>query len=430
MKGLTLPLRRLACCMSLEATAEPDERVATPSSGPTRSLSQLSNETVPAHTQEDTRISGISTHSSTLERAAAQSSPNAPSPSKRILSQVATPSAASTRSPSQSSNKAVPAQTPEATYLSGISGHSSTLDDSNERVAARSTPSTFKRTLPQPEQEKSPQQTTETILCSLERLPVEIQTHILAESSLGSLRALIRSSPRFYYVYSQGRLPILKKALDRALDGIFLDAAAACQFDRDFAAATASPWLLLDDYLKSPDTALSASAIDELSLAVVQQMAHFHLRVVEPLTERYARWALGALTSSPQEVNLTKTEKSRIQRAIYRLQVICNLRAPHPQTILEILDSFGPWAAEQIICVHEFAKERWSSVFIECAWELNEEKNPRYSSVAILDVNEDLLLYSRNECEYITRSPARKREHLLKSALKISMREHLGPCSP
>ncbi|KAI3394003.1 hypothetical protein diail_3319 [Diaporthe ilicicola] len=122
-------------------------------------------------------------------------------------------------------------------------------------------------------------------------------------------------------------------------------------------------------------------------------MAHVHLRVVEPLTGRYCRWALGALSSSPHAAPLTKTEKSRIQRAMYRLQVICNLGISDPQTILQILDSFGPWAAEQIICVHEFAKERFTSAFIECAWELNEEENPRYSHVALLDVKEALLLY-------------------------------------
>ena len=96
-------------------------------------------------------------------------------------------------------------------------------------------------------------------------------------------------------------------------------------------------------------------------------MVYFYLRVVEPLTERYARWALGALSSSPQAAPLTKTEKSRIQRAMYQFQVICNLGILEPQAILEVLDSFGPWEAEQIIRVHEFAKERRTSASMECA---------------------------------------------------------------
>lgn len=414
MKGLTLSLRRLACCMSLEPTAEPGERVTTPSLAPTRSQSQSPNETLPAPAQEGTRILRNSTHSSTLERVAARSFPNYPSTSWGTLARSSSPSSASIRPPSQSSNKSIPAYTQEAACLSGISIQSSILDDSNERVAAGSTLSTSKIALPRPERRESSQRATETALCSLERLPVEIQTCILAESSLGSLRALIRSSPRFYYVYSQARLPLLKRALTVALDGLFLDAYAACRSDHYFAAATATPWLSADDYLESPDTAPSASINDELSLAVAQQMACFHLRIVEPLTERYAHWALGALSSSAQEAPLTKTEKSRIQRAMYRLQVICNLRVSHPQTLLEILDSFGPWAAEQIICVHEFAKERWSSVFVECAWELNQEENPRYNYIPILGSYDPLVLY-KNECKSTTRSPYTYIEPLLRS---------------
>ena len=281
------------------------------------------------------------------------------------------------------------------------------MDDANENAPACSspdTPSTSKRTLPRPKQRKSPKRTTDTVLCSLERLPVEIQTRILVESSLDSLRALLRSSPRFYYVYSQNRLPIIRKVLNCALDGIFPDAYAACMSDRYFAAAAATWGHLRYEYLESPDEVPSALAIGGLSLEITQKMAHFHLRVVEPLTERYCRWALGALSSSLHAAPLTKTEKSRIQRAMYRLQVICNLGISDPQTMLQILDSFGPWAAEQIICVHEFAKERFTSAFIECAWELNEEENPRYSHVALLDVKEALLLY-QNECESITRCP-------------------------
>lgn len=234
------------------------------------------------------------------------------------------------------------------------------------------------------------------MICSLERLPVEIQTRILVESCLGSLRTLIRSSPRFYYVYSQDRLLILNKVLNFVLDGIFLDAYAACQYESYWTAVTTTPWLPLDDYLENPDTAPSAPVIDGLCLEAAQKMAYFHLRVVEPLTERYARWALGVLSSSPQAALLTKTEKSRIQRAMYRLQVICTLGISEPQARLEVLDSFGPWAAEQIICVHEFAKERCTSVSMECAWELSKWE-------PILSPIEDLPPYT-NECEFITRS--------------------------
>ncbi|POS70690.1 hypothetical protein DHEL01_v210913 [Diaporthe helianthi] len=187
------------------------------------------------------------------------------------------------------------------------------------------------------------------------------------------------------------------------LDGILPDACAACLSDPYFPSG-AGTWEHLRKYKESPDTVPSALATDIISLAVAQKMAEFHLRVVEPLTERYCRWVLSALSSSPEPAPLTKTEKSRIQRAIYRLQVICNSGISGPQEILAVLDSFGPWAAEQIICVYEFAKERFTSAFIECAREfIKQDLDPpiyHYVPQMMLDFNERLLLYQEDE-EYI-----------------------------
>lgn len=286
------------------------------------------------------------------------------------------------------------------------------MDDANENAppacSSPDTSSASERTVPGPEQEKSPKRMADAVLCSLERLPVEVQTRILVESSLDSLQPLLKSSPRFYYVYSQNRLPILSKVLSCALDGFFLDAYAACMSDRYFAAeARAVTWKhLSQEYLDNPDAVPPTLAMDGLSLEVIQRMAHFHLRIVEPLTEHYCRWALGALSSSPQAAPLTKTEKSRIQRAMYRLQVICNFGIRDPQEMLAVLDSFGPWATEQIICVHEFVEERFMSALIECAREVqvNGDESPRDSHVDLLGMKA-MLLVSQHEGQSITTSP-------------------------
>lgn len=236
MKGLTLPLRRLACCISLGSTAEPGERVASPS-------------------------------------------------------------LASTSAPRRSSYETDPARTQEATPIARGSPHSSSLDDVNARVDACSSPSTASTSeaiLLQPERKELLQRMADTVLCSLETLPAEIQCSILAESSLGSLRALIRSSPRFYHVYRKDRLRILRKALSRTVDSNSSDAYAAYHSDQfPSRAIDASPFSF-NDYLENLHTTPSNSATDQLPLEVAQKMAYFHLRVVEPLTERYTRWALSA----------------------------------------------------------------------------------------------------------------------------------------
>lgn len=215
----------------------------------------------------------------------------------------------------------------------------------------------------------SPTGATEVAFSSLESLPVEIQTVILAELPLDSLRALINSSSRLYQVYYHNRPSILNKSLKYTLGGIFQDAYAACWSESWFTGLDcAVEQFSSEDYLERLHVDPSGSAAQDLSLAVAHKMAYFHMRVVEPLTDYYARWALGALSSSPEAGPLTGTEKARIQRALYRLQIICNMRLRGPQHILDALDDFGPWQAEEILCVHEFAKERYMSVFIECAY--------------------------------------------------------------
>lgn len=114
-----------------------------------------------------------------------------------------------------------------------------------------------------------------------------------------------------------------------------------------------------------------------MSLAEATEIASFHLSVVEPLTDRYTTWALCALSSSPEVVPLSQIEKARIQRAIYRLQTICNMQLRKLVAVLEALSTFSPWEAEEVLCVYEFAKERYSSVFFTTTWDLKQERNPK-----------------------------------------------------
>lgn len=82
---------------------------------------------------------------------------------------------------------------------------------------------------------------------------------------------------------------------------------------------------------------------------------------------------------------------------MYRLQIISNTRIWQAKTLLNVLDSFGPWEAEEIICVFEFAKERCTNVIIECAGELYDGWRP----ISHLDVNMALPDYS-DDCKSMT----------------------------
>lgn len=148
----------------------------------------------------------------------------------------------------------------------------------------------------------------------------------------------------------------------------------------------------------------------QLPLEDVIQLARFHRSVIEPLTERYATWALAALSSSPETSPLSGIERRRIQRALYRYEVFCNVcgsrgegrSAPryireHAQR-LRILSLFPAWQIEDILCIHEFGKDIYGGIFDQVAWDLDEERNPKYRHIDMANVNEDLLLFSGLPC--------------------------------
>lgn len=215
----------------------------------------------------------------------------------------------------------------------------------------------------------------------LEGLPSEIQRHILsAIQDLPALRALVRASPKLHRVYAQNRLHILRDCVTRSVG---CDALAAFLTSTESFRRTdiTQPLIqgFLDGYKESLTTGSPLPVMSNFSVRLADYIyiARFHLSTVEPLTERYAVCALAALGSSPTTAPLGETEKWRIQRAMYRLETFCNLcseRSPcqmvDSQDRLRILTTFHAWEVEEMLCIHEFAKERISSVFHQVASEL------------------------------------------------------------
>jgi hypothetical protein len=126
--------------------------------------------------------------------------------------------------------------------------------------------------------------------------------------------------------------------------------------------------------------------------------------------ERYPVWALAALATSPEVEPVTGTERVRIQRAIYRLQVFCNLcgtrgkgrsspnRIERKVEQARILGLFPAWQVEEIFCIHDFVKDSYGGIFSQVAWDLNEERNPRYRHIDMTSVSEDLMFFRYREC--------------------------------
>ena len=245
---------------------------------------------------------------------------------------------------------------------------------------------------------------------SLDGLPFEMQRLIMSHApTLDVLSALVHASPELHRVYAQDRLHILRDFLQQSFGDMLFDAHAAYVSGTDafqMSREESMLWDFLNDYQQRRKTTSPAALAAQLSLEELIEIARFHTSIVEPLTERYAIWALAALSSSPKARPLSEIERRRIQRGMYRLQIFCNVcgsrgegrsvtnRIEDPVQRSRILSFFPAWQVEEILCVHAFGQDTYGGVFDQVAWDLNEERNPKYSHVDMNSVNEDLLLFS------------------------------------
>lgn len=247
----------------------------------------------------------------------------------------------------------------------------------------------------------------------LETLPFEIQRLILTcAPTVEALRALVCASPRLHAVYVEDRLAILRGVVERgAFEGFFVDARAACRSGTEefqLGRTQASLWGFVEEYKQ---WLAGGGARLEMVLEELVRMVRFQRVMVEPLTERYAAWALAALGLSSEEDPLSDTERRRIQRGFYRFQVFCNVCGFRGKgqsaeeciggwesvDCLRVLSLFPAWQIEEILCVHAFVKDVYGGVFDQVAWDLDEERNPRYRDAPGWP-DEFLELFSSPEC--------------------------------
>ncbi|KAH6842373.1 hypothetical protein B0I37DRAFT_381771 [Chaetomium sp. MPI-CAGE-AT-0009] len=279
------------------------------------------------------------------------------------------------------------------------------------RVTAATKPDATVTTVANPGPGAMSRPASESPPALLEELPFEIQHLILSQApTFDTLRALVHASPRLHSVYIQDRLPLLRNVTEQAFDGFLIDAHMAYLSGTDeFQQSRTEPmlWEFVETYRQrlTRTSAPSDSAAAQLSLEDIVQLARFHKSVIEPLTDRYATWALAALSSSPASYPLSGAERRRIQRALYHFQVFCNLCGSRgegrstpvhirdPVDRLRILCLFPAWQIEEILCINAFAWDVYGAAFYEVAWDLDEERNPKYRHIDMTSVQEDLLLF-------------------------------------
>ncbi|KAL2827856.1 hypothetical protein BJY01DRAFT_228924 [Aspergillus pseudoustus] len=233
---------------------------------------------------------------------------------------------------------------------------------------------------------------------SLENLPPEVRRQILSASCFDSLNALVHASPVYHQQYLLDRWHILCDSLKLTLGSVFVDAYTAFKCGQvDFLKTRSSESVtrILEGFaerrLFEPVGSSRPLAIDE-----IVGMLSFHRSIIIPVARRYTTWALDNLlkeSASPQTSHepLSRSEETRVFRALYRLQLFCNLFGEnhheplfHPRLtfgwgeVLEVfIFLFEPWEVEELHCVYTFAKATYDRIFDKIAWDVD-EKNPKF----------------------------------------------------
>lgn len=231
----------------------------------------------------------------------------------------------------------------------------------------------------------------------LETLPPEVRRHLLSMLGLEELRTLVFASPVFHQQYLLDRRYLLCKCLETTLRSITVDACAVYQsglasFSDTYTKEKVTQFL--KSYHHRRSSAQYSIFTENLAEDEVIGIVAFHSSIVKPLAQHYTSWALANLaneTDLQSHEPLSKTEETRVVRALYRFQLCCNLFGVdrHKTSrqlwvnfqsvdILKIfICIFEPWQVEEIACIYRFAEEKYDQIFRDICWDVD-EKNPKF----------------------------------------------------
>lgn len=238
----------------------------------------------------------------------------------------------------------------------------------------------------------------------LEGLPAELRTRLLSSMpDLQTLASLIHASPIYYAQYRLDRKPLLSQILLTEIgeDG-FVDVYAAFKSRPSKIGPRRGPNTNVTDFLASYKqwrSSISQKPPPELcSLGDLRWMTWFYTSTVKPLAAHFFSWALANLDSVPAKSKaqhpgaaegLTRTEKKRLLRALYRFEIFCHLfggaqcESYIGMTVVRIFFSdmdFQPWEVEEMCCVYTFVKETFQETINDVRWDLD-ENNPRFADL-------------------------------------------------
>jgi hypothetical protein len=148
-------------------------------------------------------------------------------------------------------------------------------------------------------------------------------------------------------------------------------------------------------FLKAYQDRRSSTQYLSLTEGEAVGMAAFHSSIIKPLARHYISWALANLANetknSQSHKPLSRTEETRLLRALYRFELCCNLfgLGRHgtigqksdfkSKDILKMfICIFEPWEVEEIACMYTFSEEKYIQIFDDIRSDVHEE-NPKFA---------------------------------------------------
>lgn len=241
--------------------------------------------------------------------------------------------------------------------------------------------------------------TNEICFSKFESLPFDIRHQILLRVDfLEDLRALVQASPIYHAQYLLRREFWLWRCLWLEMSNVVIDAYTADLGNtRAFRRKRTRRQVL--DFAAAYHSRRSRTSLDTLptlpSTEAAVRMAAFHLSTVKPLLEEHIIWARTSHKALSTPDKLSRTEKIRILRGLYRFQIYCNLfgcsldtsRLDDPEykdyeKLVLFLGAHEPWETEEIICISTFVDSTYQKVFMSVEWDLHPE-NPKFDDYRI-----------------------------------------------
>lgn len=167
-----------------------------------------------------------------------------------------------------------------------------------------------------------------TSSATLDTLPAELRSQILSYiSELEDLKALVHASPVFHQQYLLNREVLLGRLLETTLGNVLVDAYAVQISASLYEPGRKLPKRIVRQFIETyvefcstPDTILDQCSTEDLA-----SMAWFYSSVARPLSLDCPALFCQNLDAPLEAGSLSKTERIRFLRALYRFQLYCNL---------------------------------------------------------------------------------------------------------